>query len=212
MSSRCLPLFQCFELGAVLIADADEVFPAVVGHFLGAVEPVDVFPPVTSDQASFVLLRDRRLFGGELTSPGITGFALLMGVAFFKAQLRVGTDRFEVAAVPLAAMQIRRIGLAAADAWQISITRTDVGVECLLSLRLVVTVRPELCQSRFTALAACLLFGALALRFLLFGGFAGFCGLFFADRAGAFEAANYLPVAYRVEPLATSFMGALATR
>jgi hypothetical protein len=47
-----------------------------------------------------------------------------------------------VAAVPLAAMQIRRVGLAAADAWQIGITRADVGVECLLSLRFVVTGRP----------------------------------------------------------------------
>ena len=104
MSSRCLPLFQCFELGAVLIADPDEVFPAVVGHFVGAVEPVDVFLPVTSNQASFVLLRDGRLFSGELPSPGITRFALLMGVAFFKAQFRVSADRFEVTAVPLAAM------------------------------------------------------------------------------------------------------------
>jgi hypothetical protein len=58
-----------------------------------------------------------------------------MGVALFKAQLRVSADRFEVAAVPLAAMQIW-IGLAAADAWQISITRADEGVESLLSLRL----------------------------------------------------------------------------
>ncbi|AMX04565.1 hypothetical protein A0R60_0251 [Enterobacter asburiae] len=109
-------------------------------------------------------------------------------------------------------MQIWWISLTAADAWQIGIARTDEGVESLLSLGFVVTVRSEFCQSRFTALAACLLFGALALRFLLFSCFAGFCGLFFADRAGAFEAANYLPVAYRVEPLATSFMGALATR
>ena len=64
-----------------------------------------------------------------------------MGIALFKAQFRVSADRFEVAAIPLAAMQIWRVGLAAADAWQISITRTDVGIECLLSLRLVVPGR-----------------------------------------------------------------------
>lgn len=71
MSSRCLPLFQCFELGAVLIADPDEVFPAVVGHFVGAIEPVDVILPVTSDQASLVLLRYGRLLGGVLARSGI---------------------------------------------------------------------------------------------------------------------------------------------
>ncbi|VAG87604.1 Uncharacterised protein [Enterobacter hormaechei] len=141
---------------------------------MGAIEPVDVILPVTSDQASFVLLRDRRLFGGVLSGSGITRLALLMGVALFKAQFRVSTDCFEVAAVPLAAMQIGRISLTTADAWQIGIARTDEGVESLLSLGFVVTVRPEFCQSRFTALAACLLFGALTLRFLLLSGFAGF--------------------------------------
>lgn len=109
---------------------------------MGTVEPVDVILPITSDQARFVVLRDSGLLGGILPSPGITRFALLMGVAFFKAQLRVGADRFEVTAVPLAAVQIRRVGLAAADARKTSITRTDVGVECLLSLRLVVPGRP----------------------------------------------------------------------
>jgi hypothetical protein len=76
-----------------------------------------------------------------------------MSVALFKTQLRVSADRFEVAAVPLAAMQIRRVGLAATDAWQTSITSADVGVECLLSLGFVVTVRSEFSQSCFTALA-----------------------------------------------------------
>lgn len=146
-------MFQCFELCAVLIADPDEVFPAVVGHFVGTVEPVDVFLAVTSDQASFVLLRDSRLFGGVFPSSGITRFALLMGVALFKAQLRVGAYRFEVSAIPLAAVQIRWIGLAATDAWQIGITRPDIGVESLLSLCLVVTGRPQLCQSFLAALA-----------------------------------------------------------
>ncbi len=65
-----------------------------------------------------------------------------MGIALFKAQFRVSAYSLEVAAVPLAAMEIGWVGLAAANAWQISITRTDVGVECLLSLRLVVTGRP----------------------------------------------------------------------
>ncbi len=46
-------LFQCFELGAVLIADTNEVFPAVVGHFVGAVKPVDILLSVTSDRASY---------------------------------------------------------------------------------------------------------------------------------------------------------------
>jgi hypothetical protein len=82
-----------------------------------------------------------------------------MSVALFKTQLRVSANRFEVAAVPLAAMQIRRVGLAATDAWQTSITSADVGVECLLSLGFVVTVRSELSQSCFTALAPRLLFG-----------------------------------------------------
>ena len=97
-------MFQCFEFGAVLIADPDEIFPAVVGHFVGAIEPVDVFLSVTSNQTGFVLLRYGRLLGGVLSGTGITRFALLMGVALFKAKFWVGADRFEVASVPLAAM------------------------------------------------------------------------------------------------------------
>lgn len=153
MVSCCLPLFQCFELVAVLIPDPDEVFTAVVGHFVGTIEPVDVSLTVTSDQPSFVLLRHGRLFGGVLASSGITGFALLMGVAFFKAQFRVSTYCLEMAAIPLATMQIRRIGLAAADAWQIGVARTDKGVESFLSLSLVVSVWPELCQPLLAAFA-----------------------------------------------------------
>lgn len=76
-----------------------------------------------------------------------------MGVAFFKAQFRVSTYCLEMAAIPLATMQIRRIGLAAADAWQIGVARTDKGVESFLSLSLVVSVWPELCQPLLAAFA-----------------------------------------------------------
>ena len=153
MVSCCLPLFQCFELVAVLIPVPDEVFTSVVGHFVWTIEPVDVSLTVTSDQPSFVLLRHGRLFGGVLASSGITGFALLMGVAFFKAQFRVSTYCLEMAAIPLATMQIRRIGLATADAWQIGVARTDQGVASFLSLSLVLSGWPELCQPLLAAFA-----------------------------------------------------------
>lgn len=135
-----------------------------------------------------------------------------MGVALFKAKFRVSADRFEVAAIPLAAVEIGWVSLSAADAWQTGITRPNKGVESLLSLRLVVPGRSEFCQSCLAALTAGLLFGALALRFLLLSGFTGFCSLFFADRAGALKATNHLPFAYRVEPLATTLICALTAR
>ena len=121
----------------------DEVVAAVMRHLMRSIQPVDKLLSETLYKSGFILLRHRSRLCTMLCRTGITRFALAIGVTLFKAQFRETADRFEVAAVPLAAMQIGRIGFAATDAGLVMVSKADELVEGLLGLLLEVTVGLE---------------------------------------------------------------------